>query len=103
MSFRDEMMRDIDETFLEADEFASEHVVEGKRILCVVDEAKSAPKDANFNLAQADFVLLAKTADLPPRKAAGALLNLDGRELTVGAWSDEDGMTSVELFAPESA
>lgn len=103
MSFRDEMMRDIDETFLEADEFASWHIVEGKRILCVVDEAKSAPKDADFDLAQADFVLRAKTSDLPPRKAAGALLNLDGRELTVEAWSDEDGMTSVELFAPESA
>lgn len=103
MSFREEMMQDIDEVFLDADEFASEHVVEGRRILCVVDEAKSSPKDAEFDLAQADFVLRAKTSDLPPRKAAGALLNLDGRELTVGAWSDEDGMTSVELFAPESA
>lgn len=103
MSLREEIVRDIDEVFLDADEFASWHLVEGKRILCVVDEAKSVPKDAEFDLSQADYVLFAKTADLPPRKAAGALLNLDGRELTVETWSDEEGMTSVGLSAPISA
>ena len=105
MSFRDEMAADLDGVFFDAEEFASEHTVEGRTIRCVLDTSRSQAKSdgAEYDLAAADYVLIAKTADLPRRKSAGALLRLDGRDLTVAAWHAEDAMTTVELYAPETA
>lgn len=105
MSFKDEVKADIDGVFLQADEFAETHRVEGKDIICVLDTDRGKLKSngGEYDLSEADFVLMAKTADLPPRKAAGALLNLDGKELTVGTWDEQDGMAIVELFMPETA
>lgn len=105
MKFKDEIAADLGAVFFDAEEFASEHRVEGKTILCVVDtdRGKLSSNGGEYGLSEADFVLMAKTSDLPPRKAAGALLNLDGRELTVGTWDEQDGMTIVELFMPETA
>lgn len=105
MTFKDEIAADLDAVFLDADEFASLHRVEGKDIKCVLDTDRGKLKGngGEYALSEADYVLHAKTADLPPRKAAGALLNVDGKELTVGAWDEQDGMTIVELFMPETA
>lgn len=105
MRFKDEIAADLDAVFFELDEFAETHRVEGKDITCVLDTDRGKLKSngGEYALSEADFVLMAKTADLPPRKAAGALLNLDGKELTVGTWDEQDGMTIVELFMPETA
>lgn len=103
MSFKDELAADLDEVFFNAEEFASEHSVEGKTILCIVESDSRQPSDKGgaYALSEADFVLHAKTADMPPRKESGELLNLDGKELTIGKWDEQDGMTIVELFTPE--
>ena len=105
MRFRDEIAADIDSIFLLGDEFATTHRIEGVNVLCVVDGATHGPKSdgAMYDLAQMDYVVFAKTSDLPPRKAVGSLLNLDGKELTVGRWDDEDGITIIGLYSPESA
>lgn len=105
MSFKDEIAADLDGVFLQLDEFAAEHKVEGKVITCIVDTDSGTLNGdgAQFDLSQADFVLIAKTIDLPSRKAAGSLLNLDGKELSVGKWDEQDGMSIVELYMPETA
>lgn len=46
---------------------------------------------------------MAKTADLPARKEAGSVLNLDGRELTISDWDEQDGLTIVGLYSPVTA
>lgn len=102
MSFREELMTDLDEVFFELEEFAEEHRVEGQTIVCIIDSALN-PKDAEYGLSSSNIVLRAKTADLPLRKSAGALLNLDGRDYTVGAWADVGGVTVIDLFSPEVA
>lgn len=105
MSFKDEVAADIFEVFLNSKEFAEQHRVEGKPILCIVDtdSGKLTGDGAQFDLSQADFVLIAKTSDLPPRKAAGGLINLDGKELTVGKWDEQDGVAVIELYMPVTA
>lgn len=105
MTFRDEIAVDLDAVFLDEDEFAEWHKVEGKRIKAVLDTARAVPSSegGELGLSQADYVLIAKTADLPKRKGAGATLNLDGRELTVGKWDEQDGMTVIDLYTPETA
>lgn len=105
MSFKDEIAADLDAVFLELDEFAETHRVEGKDITCVIDSDKGQRKSdgAMYDLAQADFILMAKTADLPARKEAGSVLNLDGRELNVSEWDEQDGLTIVGLYTPVTA
>lgn len=105
MSFKDEIQSDLDAVFMQSDEFAAHHRVEGKEIACIVDSDRGQRKSdgAMYDLAEMDFVLIAKTADLPPRKAAGNLLNLDGKELTVSTWDEQDGITIIGLLSPESA
>lgn len=105
MSFKDEIAADLDAVFFEAEEFAATHRVEGKTITCVIDSDKGQRKadGAMYDLAEADFILMAKTADLPARKAAGSVLNLDGRELTVTDWEEQDGLTIVGLYSPVTA
>ena len=105
MTLKDDIAADIDAVFFDDDEFAEEHVVEGAKILCVVDtcRAQASSKGTEYGLSEADYVLYAKTKDLPRRKAAGSLLRLDGRDLTISRWDEEDGVTSVELFIPEGA
>ena len=105
MSFKDEIAADLDAVFLELNEFAETHRVEGKDITCVIDSDKGQRKNdgAMYDLAQADFILMAKTADLPARKEAGSVLNLDGRELNVSEWDEQDGLTIVGLYSPVTA
>lgn len=105
MSFRDEIAADIENVFLMEEEFATLHRIEGVEIVCVVGSDTRAPKSdgAMYDLAQMDYLIFAKTSDLPPRKAVGSLLNLDGKELTVGQWDEEDGITIIGLYSPESA
>lgn len=102
MTFKEEVAADIYGVFLQDDEFAEYHRIEGKSIPCVIDSDKGQPKNGGdmYALAEADFVVIAKTADLPKRKEAGEVLNLDGRELTVAAWDEQSGMTVIGLQAP---
>ena len=106
MSFKDELAADLDNVFFNAEEFAEEHRVEGKNILCVIDTDRGQHKGGSVNdgamygLAEADFTLMAKSADLPPRKEAGELLNLDGKELTISYWDEQQGMAVIGLVTP---
>lgn len=101
MSWLNDMERDLDEVFFQ--EFATDHTVEGKRISCIIDSDQAKPRDPEFDLGQADFVLRLRKADAPKRKSAGAYLNLDGREFMVVSWVEQDGEHIVALTASEMA
>ena len=105
MRFKDQIAADLDAVFLYLEEFADWHRVEGITINCVIDSDKGQRKSdgAMYDIAEADFILMARTKDLPARKEAGSVLNLDGRELTVSYWDDQDGLTVVGLYSPVTA
>lgn len=104
MSFKEDIESDINGVFLNLEEFAEKHRVEGKEIICILDNNKGQPKnDGNmYDLAEADLVIIAKSIDLPARKEAG-VLNLDGRELTVNSWDEQNGITVISLYTPVTA
>lgn len=85
--------------FLNADEFAEEHEVEGNTIIAVLDEdiQDESKNGEALGLAEADTLLYAKIADLPDRRPSGESLNVDGREYTVITWREDAGMASVYL------
>ena len=104
MSFKEQVMRDLDNVFLNIDEFAEMHMVEGKPIPAVIDKDSFIPigqgksnQGKLLGTIEADMILMAKVSDLPPEKAPGSFLTLDGRECVITAWSVNMGFAEIAL------
>lgn len=97
-SFKDLIAKDL-ATFLNIDEFAEEHEVEGNTITAVLDEEtfNESKKGEDIGLAAFDLVLFAQAEDLPEQRASGESLNVDGKECTIVSWRTDDGMASIYL------
>jgi hypothetical protein len=102
-AFREEVGRDIEEVFLDLDDFADVHDVEGAPVKCVLSTDRGdAPTDAKApGLSEYNAVLYAKEEDLPARRPAGATLVVDGMARHVVSWSSEMGMAHVVLREAE--
>lgn len=99
MSFKDQIQTDLDNVFLNLDEFAEIHRVEGTEIAVVVDndQLNKLKKGQILGLVEADMLLMGKESDFPKRLEPGRLLNVDGRELIVELSGKDMGLVEVAL------
>lgn len=97
--FKDMVAADRATTFLNLDEFAETHTVEGSSITAIVDEyaLKERRDGADLSIADGTLLLFARTEDLPDERPAGATLNLDGCEYIVVDWAVDMGLASITL------
>lgn len=97
--FKDMVADDIMAVFLNLDDFGDTYRVEGKDIIIVVDNDELKKRQSGQDLAVAESATLfyARTADLPPRRAAGESLNINGRECIIDDWQEDMGMSTVVL------
>ena len=82
MSFKDQIKQDLSDIFLNLDEFADLHRIEGKEVPVVIDSdimAKLSKIGDNriHGMDEADMVIMGKASDLPENLDPGRLLNLD--------------------------
>jgi hypothetical protein len=91
--------RDLDAVFLNVDEFAELHMVEGKEIPVVMDDDRltTLKKGQILGLVEADMLLMGKVSDFPADMEPGRLLNVDGRELIVSKSSRDMGLIEAAL------
>lgn len=106
MSFKDQIKQDLSDIFLNLDEFADLHRIEGKEVPVVIDSdimAKLSKIGDNriHGMDEADMVLMGKASDLPENLDPGRLLNLDGREVIVVTTTSEMGLVQI-AGSPES-
>ncbi len=98
MAFKDEVENDISLVFLNAEEFAEEHVIDGVKVLCVVtqesdvDTLKDGRLHANI---EADMVVRGRERDL--YYDTHGVVNVDGREYFVQKVETNQGMTDLYL------
>lgn len=99
MSFKDQIQQDLDAVFLNTDEFAELHRIEGKEIPVVVDNDQlvKLKQGQILGLVEADLLLMGKESDFPADMEPGRLLNVDGRELIVAASGTDMGLIEVAL------
>lgn len=100
--FLDMVDRDREMVFMNLDEFAERHNVENMRITCVLDEdtlQKRKDNTLNEDVAQSNYLLFAKTEDLPRRMPAGQTLNVDGRQYIITDWKEDMGIAEITLAA----
>jgi len=97
--FQDMAADDIMAVFLNLDDFGEKYRVDGRDIVIVVDNDELKERQGGQDLAVAESATLfyARTADLPPRRAAGENLNVNGRECVIDDWQEDVGMSTVVL------
>ena len=102
MSFKDQIKQDLSDIFLNLDEFADLHRIEGKEVPVVIDSdimAKLSKIGDNriHGMDEADMVIMGKASDLPENLDPGRLLNLDGREVSVVTTTSEMGLVQIAV------
>jgi hypothetical protein len=102
VSFRDQIKQDLSDVFLNLDEFADLHRIEGKEVPVVIDSdimAKLSKIGDNriHGMDEADMVIMGKASDLPENLDPGRLLNLDGREVIVVTTTSEMGLVQIAV------
>ena len=99
MGFKDMVAADIAATFLDDAFFGQVYRVEGKSIRIVIDNDALIERQGGQDLAVAESATLfhAAVADLPPRKAPGSNLNVNGRECIVDDWKEAMGVATIAL------
>lgn len=102
MSFKDQIKQDLSDIFLNLDEFADLHRIEGKEVPVVIDSdimAKLSQIGDNriHGMDEADMVIMGKASDLPENLDPGRLLNLDGREVIVVTTTSEMGLVQIAV------
>lgn len=102
MNFKDQIKQDLSDVFLNLDEFADLHRIEGKEVPVVIDSdimAKLSKIGDNriHGMDEADMVIMGKASDLPENLDPGRLLNLDGREVIVVTTTSEMGLVQIAV------
>ncbi len=102
MNFKDQIKQDLSDIFLNLDEFADLHRIEGKEAPVVIDSdimAKLSKIGDNriHGMDEADMVIMGKASDLPENLDPGRLLNLDGREVIVVTTTSEMGLVQIAV------
>lgn len=102
MSFKDQIKQDLSDVFVNLDEFADLHRIEGKEVPVVIDsdmlEKLSKIGDNRIHgMDEADMVIMGKASDLPENLDPGRLLNLDGREVIVVTTTSEMGLVQIAV------
>lgn len=108
-SFKDQIATDIFGTFLNAQEFADIHTVNGKPMTVMVDDNELLERDKSKLLGapvngtyKARRLIYVARAEFGPRPAIGAMLSLDGRQYKVKDSTEESGILAIELEAVRS-
>ena len=99
MTFKEELQRDLDSVFLNLEEFAEFHRVEGKKIPVVVDndQLNKLKEGQIIGLIEADMLLMGKEKNFPDNLEPGRLLNVDGREMLIINSGGDMGLVEVAL------
>lgn len=99
MGFKAMAAADRAAAFLDPAFFGEMYRIEGKEIPIVMDDDELKRRQGGQDLAVAESATLfyAREEDLPPRRAAGQSLNVNGRECLIDKWSVDMGMATIVL------
>ena len=100
MSLRDSIRNDVLKVFQKPDEFAAAHVVDGKTVICILDEEiTSSSSPGRFEgLMSLGKVMFIRTELLEKKPVPGARMNVNGVWYIVHYIEpDNFGMTEIHL------
>ena len=97
--FKDMVAADRSAVFLDPEIFGEECRIEGKTVFIVLDNDELKKRQGGQDLAVAESATLfyARVEDLPPRRAPGASITVNGRECVIDDWQEDMGMATIVL------
>lgn len=98
MSLKDEILEDINNVFFNLEDFGEAHTIDGKSVVCVLDDdaLKIRSGSNELSVSESSLLLFAKVSDLP-RKVVGDDLHIDGRIYIVDDWKVNFGVAEIAL------
>jgi len=100
-AFQEMVASDIDNVFLNLDEFGEKHKIDRATITCCLQDAElNAVNNLRF-MSESTLRMYAREADLPKRRNPGQTVHIDGVGHTVVTWKVEMGMVIAEFTHEE--
>ena len=106
MNLKELIASDIDNVFINTDDFCSEHIIEGKTIKCSIDndEMSALSGGEEFGTGESVLRIYAKTEDLSDAELKymgyGSHIEVDGNIYMVTDWCENMGMTEIYMIVP---
>ena len=101
-NFKDFLAADL-ATFMNPDEFAETHDIDGQQIACIVDSDILKERGQSVpGVYAGGKMLFVKTSDLEDRPVPGQYLRLDGKLYVVADCNESGGMLEITLGANEA-
>ena len=99
-AFKDAIAKDIKSVFINMDEFAYEHDLNGKMVRCVVDKdvvdgAKGTVANPLYGVFLSAITIYVDAKDMDSKPVEGELLSLDKKRYRVRNVSVEDGILVI--------
>lgn len=108
MSFKELVEQDNRTVFMNLDEFADIHVINGKEIPCIIDNNEMIDREKRYQYKRSlyadgvylkEVLLYVKAEDFGPLPAVGRALTLDKKSYIISDAIDEGGIYSISLEA----
>lgn len=99
MKLKTEIEQDCFDLFMDEDDFAERHLIDGKSIPCVIDEESLKQRQGSNELGieEASMLLFTPVYWIPKKKVIGDGMMVDGKTCTVVAWNVNAGMNEIAL------
>lgn len=106
-TFKEQMRADINSVFMNIDEFAVEHTVNGKNMPIIIDnneliERAKSIKSHMDGIYTRSTLIYVKAKDMGKLPAIGAIVSIDGKPYITTDATNEDGIFSIHLEASRS-
>ena len=108
MTFKEQIALDNLKVFMNFDEFADMHMVNGTEMLCIVDNNEMIDREKRYQYKRSlyadgvyikDLLIYVRAEDFGPLPAVGRLLTFDKKSYLISDAINEDGIYSLSLEA----
>lgn len=103
-AFKEQILKDVENTFLNVDEFSDVHIVNGIEMPVQIDNIEQIEREKRVNQTMDGIftqqkLIYVNAVDFGPLPKQGSLLKLDKRTYKVMDAIDEDGVYSITIEA----
>lgn len=98
MGFKDMVEADRDAVFLDLEEFGDVHRIDRKEVRAVIDRRERSGRDLDMGLSGDGMRIFARSEDMPPRRAPGMPISVDGIAYMVESWTEDMGIAEVSVI-----
>lgn len=108
MTFKDQIANDIRTVFANEEEFWEEHVINGVKMLCLIDNNEMVDREKRYQYRKSlyadgvylkELLVYVKAEDFGPLPAIGRVITFDKKSYLISDAINEDGIYSLCLEA----